>query len=153
MKLGEIIDKNHIIVIDKTLKKNELIKILTNKLCELDGLNDFASIYSQLLEREKLGSTAIGNGAAIPHIRMANIDKPHILIGNVKADVDFVTNGKEPVRVVFLLLTPDGDVATHLNLLAHISHIVKNTDFVKRATNATNSDEIYSLLIEEESKL
>jgi len=64
-----------------------------------------------------------------------------------------VTNGREPVKVVFLLLTPDGDVATHLNLLAHISHIVKNTDFVKRATNATNSDEIYSLLIEEESKL
>lgn len=153
MKLSEIIDKNHIIVIDKTLKKNELIKTLTNKLCELDSLNDFASIYSQLLEREKLGSTAIGNGAAIPHIRMANIDKPHILIGNVKADVDFVTNDKEPVRVVFLLLTPDGDVATHLNLLAHISHIVKNTDFVKRAINATNCDEIYSLLIEEESKL
>jgi PTS system nitrogen regulatory IIA component len=153
MKLNEIIDQNHIIVINEKLNKMELIKVLANELCKLDGLNDFKNIYTQLLEREKLGSTAVGNGVAIPHIRMPNIDKPHILICNVKKGVDFEANDKGSVKIIFLLLTPDSDIASHLNLLAHISHIVKNTDFVKKAITANNRDEIFSLLIEEESKL
>ena len=122
-------------------------------MCKLDDLDDVENIYSQLLEREKLGSTVVGNGVAVPHIRMSNIDKPHILICNAKTGVDFESNDKGSVNIVFLLLTPDSDIASHLNLLAHISHIVKNTDFVKMAIAANNRDEIFSLLIQEESKL
>lgn len=153
MKLGDIIDPNHVILIDKKYKKDELIKILLDRLSLLDELNNSESIYTQLLEREKLGSTAIGNGVAIPHVRISHINTPHILICNVKQGVDFEASDKRSVKILFLLLTPDGDLITHLNLLAHISHLAKDTDFVKRASAATDPKEIYSILIEEESKL
>lgn len=153
MKLGDIIDPSHVILIDKKYKKNELIKILLDKLCQLDKLNNSESIYTQLLEREKLGSTAIGNGVAIPHVRISHINEPHVLICNVKQGVDFEASDKRSVKILFLLLTPDGDLITHLNLLARISHLAKDTDFVKKASTANDPNEMCSILIEEESKL
>lgn len=153
MKIGDVIDQNHIIIIDKKYKKNELIAVILRKLCELDNLDDFDNIYMQLLEREKLGSTAIGNGVAIPHVRIPAVDKPHMLICILKNGLDFEASDKRAVKIVFLLITPDKDLKMHLNILAHISHIVKDTNFVKRATVVFDNKEIYSILLEEESKL
>jgi mannitol/fructose-specific phosphotransferase system IIA component (Ntr-type) len=153
MRIGEIIEQDHIVIIDKKYKKNELIKILLRKLCDLDNLDNFNEIYVQLLEREKLGSTAIGNGVALPHVRISVINKPHILICVVTKGIDFEASDKRAVRIIFLLLTPDKDITLHLNLLAHISHIVKDTEFVKRVSSSSDNLAIYNILLEEESKL
>jgi PTS system nitrogen regulatory IIA component len=153
MKLGDLLEQNHIITTEKKYKKEELIRELLKILCNLDNLENYDEILYHLLEREKLGSTAIGNGVAIPHVRIANVDKPHILICVLKKVVDFEASDKRPVKLVFLIITPDKDLTLHLNLLAQVSHIIRDTDFLKRIFQAQDEKEAYKILLEEESKL
>ncbi|MDY6821094.1 MAG: PTS sugar transporter subunit IIA [Deferribacterota bacterium] len=148
MKIADLLDIKHIIILNDKYEKSDLLYLLVGKLCELDNLPDKEFIYNQLIEREKLSSTAIGRGVAIPHVRISFIEKPYLLLAILPKGVNFEAEDKRAVKIIFLLLTPEKDLTLHLRLLAKISHLVKKTPFVNKIRADVDNDEILAILKE-----
>ncbi len=104
-------------------------------------------VKSKLLERERVHSTAIGNVTAIPHARLSSIRSPLLFVATSRNGIDFHSDQKEPVRLLFLFLTPLADTATHLKILSRINLLVTNILFVKRVLECTTSEELYTQLL------
>lgn len=112
----------------------------------LDGLEG-PGIYEQLISREKLGTTAIGHGIAIPHCRMDNCDQ--IVGGLFKLDrpVDFGAFDEEDVQIMFVLLVPSQEVEDHLQTLAMLAERFESAEYRKKLLAAHNDQELYELAL------
>jgi PTS system nitrogen regulatory IIA component len=106
-----------------------------------------------LLEREKLGSTGIGDGIAIPHGKLAGLDNLIISFGRSREGVGFDSLDGNPVYIFFLLMAPENSAGQHLKALAKISRMLKDRDFRKGLTEAESSEEMYNLIIEKDKTL
>lgn len=106
----------------------------------------------QLLhDRESLGSTGIGEGVAIPHCTSPALTAPVILFGRSDAGIDFNAVDDKPVFIFFLIVTPEGDAAIHLELLSSISRILKSAGIRRHLIEADSEDEIVTILTEQGS--
>lgn len=124
-----------------------LLRTLARKLVENGVGTDAEEVCSKLLEREQLGSTGIGSGVAIPHCKLAGIDKVVLAIGLVRgAGVDFSAIDQKPVRLFFLVVSPGNAPAEHLQCLAAISKWVKGEGHVSHLLELRDAASIYSLL-------
>lgn len=153
MVISEIVDKNGIIFLDGDFTKEDILKKFAETFEETGKTNNFDKVYNSLLEREKLGSTAVGEEIAIPHAKFTGIDNTCILISISKNGISFDAPDRLPVKLFFVVLSPESNIAGHLKTLAKISRIAKLTDFKKRVVNAESSEEILKILAEEESKV
>ena len=102
----------------------------------------------RLLERERLGSTGIGGGIAIPHGRMATITQPCGLFARLAQPVDFDSIDERPVDIVFLLVAPEGAGADHLKALARVSRLLRDRALVDKLRATESADALYALLVE-----
>jgi len=109
---------------------------------------DERRLFDRLLERERLGSTGIGSGIAIPHARMAGLDKPCGLFARLAHPVDFDAIDERPVDVVFLLVAPEGAGADHLKALARVSRLLRDRALVDKLRATETADALYALLVE-----
>ena len=109
---------------------------------------DERRLFDRLLERERLGSTGIGSGIAIPHARMAGLDKPQGLFARLVHPVDFDSIDERPVDTVFLLLAPEGAGADHLKALARVSRLLRDRSLVDKLRATDTADALYALLVE-----
>jgi nitrogen PTS system EIIA component len=109
---------------------------------------DERRLFDRLLEREKLGSTGVGGGIAIPHGRMASLDKPVGLFARLANPVDFDSIDERPVDIVFLLMAPEGAGADHLKALARVSRLLRDRSLVEKLRATDNADALYALLVE-----
>ena len=109
---------------------------------------DERKLFDRLLERERLGSTGIGGGIAIPHGRLGNLDKPHGLFARLVHPVDFDSIDERPVDIVFLLLAPEGAGADHLKALARISRLLREGHAVDKLRASRDAAAIYAVLTE-----
>ena len=109
---------------------------------------DERRLFDRLLERERLGSTGIGGGIAIPHGRLAGIDKPHGLFARLAHPVDFDSIDERPVDVVFLLVAPEGAGADHLKALARVSRLLRDRSLVEKLRATESADALYALLVD-----
>ena len=110
-------------------------KHILNKLCELaeKKINvNSRSLLESLTKREKLGSTAVGNGIAIPHASVSNINKPYVFIATLVNGLDFNATDDQPVDIVFLLVAPDNEGSEHLQALALISRFLRNNELTTK---------------------
>ncbi len=126
--------------------------ILLSLSCELEKLGAVPSseeLYRKLLEREELGSTAVGQGVAIPHCKLSELDKVVMAVGLVPEGVALETPDSEPVRVFFLLASPEASPSAHLQGLATISKWLKNGDNVDRIQRATSKEDLFACLSED----
>jgi len=105
-----------------------------------------------LLERERLGSTGIGGGIGIPHGKMKDLESLVLGFGLSRKGVDFESLDGKPAHIFFLLVTPENSTGLHLKLLARISRILKNEPFKNRLLGASDSDEILSIIKEEDEE-
>jgi PTS system nitrogen regulatory IIA component len=123
-------------------------------LCELLKANgritDADAVKVSLLEREKLGSTGIGQGIAIPHAKCAAIDHVVAALGVSKKGIDFDALDGEPVYLIFLLVAPPDSSGLHLKALARISRLLKDKFFRQALREAKSSDEIQKIIKEED---
>ena len=110
-------------------------------------------LYEVITEREKLGSTGIGEGVAIPHGKLKNIGNLLISFGRSREGVDFDSMDGKPAHLFFLLIAPEESVGVHLKTLARISKLLKSQDVRKRLLDAETAEEIFSVITEEEEKL
>ena len=109
---------------------------------------DERRLFDRLLERERLGSTGIGGGIAIPHGRMAGIDRPYGLFARLGHPVDFDSIDERPVDLVFLLVAPEGAGADHLKALARVSRLLRDRALVDKLRATESADALYALLVE-----
>ena len=123
---------------DSTSKKH-----LLNKLCELveKKLNvNSRNLLEMLTKREKLGSTAVGNGIAIPHANVSNIQKPYVFVATLLNGLDFNATDDQSVDIVFLLVAPNNDGSEHLQALALISRLLRNKELTTKLRGCKSTE-------------
>jgi len=131
----------------KEYGKKALLAELAAKAAAFYKLDE-RRLFDRLLERERLGSTGIGGGIAIPHGRMAGLEKPVGLFARLGHPVDFDSIDERPVDTVFLLLAPEGAGADHLKALARVSRLLRDRSLVEKLRATENADALYALLVE-----
>ena len=105
-----------------------------------------------ILEREKLGSTGIGEGIAIPHGKMKGIDRILCAFGRSKEGMDFDAVDEKPVHIFFLLLAPEDSAGLHIQMLSRISRILRDPSFRKHLTEQGDDADLYADIVEEDEK-
>jgi PTS system nitrogen regulatory IIA component len=125
--------------------KKQVLQTISAKAAEITGLTE-REIFDTLLEREKLGSTAMGNGVAIPHGRLNGIDQLFGMFVRLAKGIDFEALDDEPVDLIFVLFAPDGAGADHLKALARVARVLRDTDTTNKLRGMENPEAIYALL-------
>jgi PTS system nitrogen regulatory IIA component len=133
----------------KTAVLRELAEHLARQHAEIDA----ARLVEVLWERERLGSTAIGDGIAIPHGKMPGLKGVIGGFGRHVAGVDFDSLDGSPTHLFFLLVAPEDSVGQHLKALARVSRLLKDRAFRDRLVGAADAAEIFRLIREEDEKL
>lgn len=151
MKILDALLKEAILSDLKANDKKRVLEELVTPVARIADLNhDY--LVKVLMERERLGSTGIGEGIGIPHGKVKDLESLVLGFGLSKKGVDFDSMDGQPAHIFFLLLTPENSTGLHLKLLARISRILKNDPFKQKLLHATNRDEIYSIIKEEEEE-
>jgi PTS system nitrogen regulatory IIA component len=145
MPLNDLVASNAIIPALKVNSKKQVLQELAARAAMLSGQNERA-IFDILMQREKLGSTAIGNGIAIPHGKMATLNRLFGLFARLDRPVDFEALDNQPVDLVFLLLAPEGAGADHLKALARIARLMRDPNVVHKLRASHDAESLYAVL-------
>lgn len=133
-------------------QKDQVLAELAAKVEERNPELNRAELCKILLERERLGSTGIGDGVAIPHGKVKNAKELVLVFGRSLAGVDFNSLDGRPAQLFFLLVAPDEAVGIHLKMLARISRILKDPATRKRLLDAADATAIYNVIREQDSR-
>lgn len=148
MNIADLVGPASVLVRLRAGSKKQLLQELAKKAATDLGLQE-RPIFEILLERERLGSTGIGNGIAIPHGKLNDIERIYGLFALLNKGVDFEAIDEQPVDLVFLLLAPEGAGADHLKALARISRTLRDASLCEKLRGSENSEAVYSLLTDE----
>ena len=152
MKITELLDKR-LILSDMTSKtKKSVLEELVSHLAQHEKRVNKEELLKALLEREKLGSTGINDGVAIPHGKLKNIDNLLAIFGRSREGIDFGALDGKPSHLFFLLVAPESSAGAHLKALARISRIAKSEIFREKCMKAKTSEELFQLMVEEDKK-
>jgi PTS system nitrogen regulatory IIA component len=152
MKITDILDADSIIEQLAARDKKGVLEELVSVLVEHGKLSDQEKSVQILLERERLGSTGIGDGIAIPHGKLKEINSVICSFGRSKEGVDFQSIDEKPSYLFFLLFAPEESAGEHLKALARLSRLLKDAQLRKQLMAATSKAEIYRLITEEDER-
>jgi PTS system nitrogen regulatory IIA component len=145
MPTTDLVAPNAIIPALKVSGKKQVLQELSAKAAELTGQSDRA-ILEILLQREKLGSTGVGGGVAIPHGKLAKLDAVFGLFARLERPVDFGALDGQPVDLVFLLLAPESAGADHLKALARVARLLRDPEIARKLRASRDPEAIYAVL-------
>ncbi len=148
MKLPEIIEENNIIPELQAKDKKGVLEELAEVISKHEPSIDKRALVKVLVERERLGSTGIGDGVAIPHGKMNSVSRPIISFGRSKQGLDFDSMDGQPAHLFFLLIAPEDSSSLHLQVLAKIAKILKNRDFRKKLMEPGTKKELYQTIVQ-----
>ena len=137
-------DKSFLVNFEASSKKNVLDKL--SKLAEKYTKINSRILLEALTKREKLGSTAVGNGIAIPHANCPDIDKPKVFVALLSNSLDFNANDDQPVDIIFLLLAPENSGSEHLQALALVSRLLRNKELTTKLRGCKNTESAYAVV-------
>jgi len=120
---------------------DELSKLAGFKL----GINS-RTLLENLTKREKLGSTAVGNGIAIPHANVNDVDKPYVFVSTLINGLDFNSSDDIPVDIIFLLIAPDNKGSEHLQALALISRLLRNKELTTKLRGCKSNESALAVI-------
>ena len=152
MKLSEIIEEEDIISDLKANDKKSVLEELAEVISNHEPSINKKDIVKVLVERERLGSTGIGDGVAIPHGKLNGVRKPIISFGRSKKGMDFDTMDGQPAYIFFLLIAPENSSGIHLEILARIAKILKNSAFRKKLMEAGTRKDCYQTIIQSDEE-
>jgi PTS system nitrogen regulatory IIA component len=152
MKIDDILKKDSIIANLVGTKKEEVLHEMTDFLQSQNLIQDKETLFKTLTEREKLGSTGIGENVAIPHGKTDEISQIITVFARSLGGVDFEALDQKPVHFICLVIAPSNSTGQHLKALARISRIFKNQNLRDKILKLQDASQIYSLLLEEDSK-
>jgi PTS system nitrogen regulatory IIA component len=147
MQLSDIITSDAILPALKATSKKQLLQELSQAAGKVTGL-DPRSVFETLLQREKLGSTGLGQGIAIPHGKFAALAEVKGLFARLQAPVDFESADDRPVDLVFLLMAPESAGADHVKALARISRLLRDQNLVAKLRGTQDAAGLYAILTE-----
>jgi PTS system nitrogen regulatory IIA component len=151
MKILDILNKDCIIPELLSRTKKEVLEELTGALLNCKASLNKEALVEVLLERERLGSTGIGDGIAIPHGKIKDLDELILSFGRSTKGIEFDSMDGRPTHLFFLLIAPENSAGIHLRALAKISRLLKSAHFRKRLLEAGTVEELF-LVIQEEDK-
>ena len=141
----DLVSPNAIIPAMKVNGKKQALQEIAAKAASLTGQNEKA-ILEILLQREKLGSTGVGNGVAIPHGKLPKLGKVFGLFARLERPVDFEALDGQPVDLIFLLLAPEGAGADHLKALARVARLLRDPEVARKLRASNGAEAIYAVL-------
>ena len=145
MALADLLALNAIIPALKAGSKKQVLQEMSIKAAKLTGLPE-RDIFDVILQRERLGSTGVGHGIAIPHGKMTTIDKIVGIFARLDTPVDFEALDDQPVDIIFMLLAPEGAGADHLKALSRIARVLRDQDLVAKLRATDSASGIYAFL-------
>ena len=148
MNLFEMIKTNNIIPDLKAKDKKGVLEELAGAISDNESSVDKEALVRVLVERERLGTTGIGDGVAIPHGKLDTIEHPIISFGRSKEGLDFDSMDGQPAYLFFLLVAPENSSGIHLQVLAKIAKILKNSTFRKQLMEGSTKEELYQTIVQ-----
>jgi PTS system nitrogen regulatory IIA component len=152
MKILDILHKECIIQELRSLSKREVLEELTGALLNYKDKLNKEALVEVLLERERLGSTGIGDGIAIPHGKLKDLDELILSFGRSTQGIDFDSMDGRPTHLFFLLVAPENSAGVHLRALAKISRLLKSAHFREKLLEARSTEEIFQVMHEEDKE-
>jgi PTS system nitrogen regulatory IIA component len=146
MPLTDLVAPNAVIPALKVTNKKKAIQELAARAAGLTGLTERA-VLDVLQQREKLGSTAVGNGVAIPHGKLPKLGRLFGMFARLEKPIDFEALDGSPVDLVFLLLAPEDAGADHLKALAKVARILRDTEIARKLRESRDADALYAVLM------
>lgn len=150
MKILDILPREAIISELQGRTKKEVLEELTGALLHHRPELNRTRLMEVLLERERLGSTGIGDGIAIPHGKLKELDQLALSFGRSSEGVDFESMDGKPAHLFFLLVAPENCAGIHLRALAKIARLLKNNSIRTRLGTASSQEEIHGIIQEED---
>jgi len=152
MNMRDALKESCVIADLKGVTKDEVLKEMASSLKEAGFISNVEEAVNVILERERLGSTGIGDGIAIPHGKMKGIDHILCAFGRSKEGVDFDAVDGKPVHILFLLLAPEDSAGLHIQMLSRISRILRDPSLRKRLAEQGKQKDLYADIVGEDDK-
>lgn len=147
MEIVNLLTPDGIVPNLRATSKKQALQELAKNAAEITGLHERV-IFDVLLERERLGTTGVGNGIAIPHGKLSGIDRLHGVFARLETGIDFEAIDERPVDLIFLLLAPENAGADHLKALARVSRLLRDTVICEKLRGSDKAEALYALLTE-----
>ncbi len=151
MKITTFLRREFIIGELQAATKEAVLAELAAVLLPAGSTDDQDNMVRVLMDRERLGSTGIGDGIAIPHGKIGGLDDLRIAIGRSHQGVDFNALDGKPAHLFFLLMVPENSAGQHLKVLARISRLLKDNVLRKNLMEAKSAAELFNLLVEQDN--
>jgi len=152
MKIVDLIRREMIVPALAAKDKRGILEELAAHVASQNSKIDRASLARVLIEREQLASTAIGEGVAIPHGKLAAVGEIVACLGRTPGGVDFDSMDGQPTFLFFVLIAPENSTGAHLKALARISRVFKDSEFRRRLLAAPDAEAMYRVVAEEDAK-
>lgn len=150
MDLSDLIEVKAIMPALKANSKKQLLQLLAERAAAVTGIPE-REVFDIILQRERLGSTGVGNGIAIPHGKLSGISRITGVFARLEVPVEFEALDDQPVDLVFLLLAPEGAGADHLKALSRIARVLRDADTVTKIRGTRDAAAIHALLAEKQA--
>ena len=147
MEIEDLLTPDAVIAKLSASSKKQALQELSKHAAGMTGLNE-RTIFDTLLERERLGTTGVGHGIAIPHGKPPGLKRLHGLFARLEKPIDFDSVDEQPVDLIFLLLAPESAGADHLKALARVSRLLRDPKICEKLRGSESSDALFALLAE-----
>ncbi|MEX0921566.1 MAG: PTS IIA-like nitrogen regulatory protein PtsN [Rhodovibrionaceae bacterium] len=147
MEINDLITPEAIIPALRVSSKKQALQEISKRAAALTRLPE-RSVFEVLVERERLGTTGVGHGIAIPHGKLANIDRLYALFARLESPIDFDSIDEQPVDLICVLLAPETAGADHLKALARVSRLLRDQGTCDKLRGSDSADALYALLTE-----
>ena len=145
MEIADLITPAGVVPNLRATSKKQALQELARRAADITGLAERA-VFDVLIEREKLGTTGVGNGIAIPHGKLASLTRLYGLFARLDKPIDFDSIDEQPVDLIFLLLAPESAGADHLKALARISRLLRDKTVCEKLRATDTAEGLYALL-------
>ena len=145
MTITDLVAPEAILPALKVNSKKQALQELAARAASLTGQNERA-VFEVLLQREKLGSTGVGNGIAIPHGKLPKLERLFGLFARLERPIDFEALDGQPVDLIFLLLAPEGAGADHLKALARVARLLRDADIARKLRESRDAEALFAVL-------
>jgi len=147
MDIADILSPEAVIPRLKATSKKQALEELAKQAAEITGLSERV-IFDVLLERERLGTTGVGNGIAIPHGKLAELNQLYGVFARAEKPIPFESIDDQPVDLIFLLLAPQNAGADHLKALARVSRLLRDATFCEQLRATKDAKPLHALLVQ-----
>ena len=147
MEISDLIGPDSVIADLRATSKQQALQELAERAASQTELHE-RQIFDVLLERERLGTTGVGNGIAIPHGKLPGLKRLHGVFARLSTPIDFESIDERPVDLIFLLLAPETAGADHLKALARVSRLLRDQAVCEKLRKTETADALYIILTE-----